>query len=54
MTLSMNVTYVKAFAEKNEYCLIEANVLQKTKTLIFMRADIKTNLRDDQISKVRI
>lgn len=40
MTLSMNVTYLGAFKEEYGHCLIEAQVLKKTKNFIFMRADI--------------
>jgi acyl-coenzyme A thioesterase PaaI-like protein len=68
MTLSMNVSYLKAFTEKMGHCLIEAMVLQKTKTLIFMRAEVRsptsdliahaethvTILRDDQLQKVSV
>ncbi len=42
MTLAMNVSYLKAFTQKQGFCLIEAEVLKKTSTLIFMRADVKT------------
>lgn len=67
MTLSMNLTYLKAFTEDMNFCVIEALVLQKTKSFIFMRAEVKspTNdllahaeshvaiLRDDQLEKVK-
>ena len=63
MTLSMNVTYLKAFTESMGFCEISAFVLQKTKTFIFMRAEAHspsgdliahaeshvTILRDDQL-----
>ena len=66
MTLSMNVTYLKSFHEKMGFCKIEAFVLQKTKSFIFMRAEVLSPegelmchaeshvsiLRDDQLSKV--
>lgn len=68
MTLSMNVTFLKAFTEKMGHCLIEGKVLQKTKSFIFMRADVTspegeliahaeshvTILRDDQLQKVNV
>lgn len=64
-TLSLNTTFLKAFTEKLEYVLIEGVVLQKTKSFIFMRADVKSPngdllahaeshvaiLRDDQLAK---
>jgi len=67
MTLSMNLTYLKAFTEEMNYCVIEATVLQKTKSFIFMRAEVKSPsnelmahaeshvaiLRDDQLEKVK-
>lgn len=37
-TLSLNVTFLKAFTEKMGHCIVEAEVLQKTKSFIFMRA----------------
>ena len=40
MTLSMHVTYLMAFTEKMNHCLIEAIILKKTKNFIFMRADV--------------
>lgn len=40
MTLSMNVTFLGSFKETMSYCLIEANVLKKTKNFIFMRSDV--------------
>jgi uncharacterized protein (TIGR00369 family) len=42
LTLSLNITFLKAFTEKMGECVIEAKILQKTKTFIFMRADIKS------------
>ena len=39
-TLSLNVTFSKPFLEKMEFCIIEAEVLQKTKSFIFMRATV--------------
>lgn len=67
-TLSLNTTFLKPFTEKMGYCLIEAEVLQKTKSFIFMRAMITSAegellahaeshvaiLRDDQLQKVKI
>lgn len=38
MTLSLNVTYLGAF--KDNFCIIEAVVLKRTKNFIFMRADV--------------
>lgn len=40
MTLSMNMTYLGAFKEEMQYCMIEATVLKKTKNFIFMRAEV--------------
>ena len=39
-TLSLNMTFLKPFVEKMGHCFIEAEVLQKTKSFIFMRAVI--------------
>jgi len=66
-TLSLNTTFLKPFLSKHEYCLIEAEVLQKTKSFIFMRAKVTdpdgeilahaeshvSILRDDQLQKVK-
>jgi acyl-coenzyme A thioesterase PaaI-like protein len=65
-TLSLNVSFLKPFTEKMGHCLIEAEVLQKTKSFIFMRAIVLSPdgemlahgeshvaiLRDDQLQKV--
>ena len=65
MTLALNVTYLRPFSEDMGHCLIEVQILQKTKTLIFMRAEVKSPkgdlmahaeshvsiLRDDQVKK---
>lgn len=37
-TLSINTTFLKPFTDQMEFCVIEAEVLQKTKAFIFMRA----------------
>lgn len=42
ITLSMNITYLQGFTKEMGHCLIEANVLKKTKNFIFMRADVKS------------
>ncbi len=42
LTLSLNTTFLKAFSEKMRFCLIEAFVLQKTKSFIFLRAEVRT------------
>jgi uncharacterized protein (TIGR00369 family) len=42
LTLSLNTTFLKAFSEKMGFCLIEAFVLQKTKSFIFLRAEVRT------------
>lgn len=42
MTLSMNTTFLGAFKEEMNHCLIEASVLKKTKNFIFMRAEVKS------------
>ncbi|MBA2403312.1 MAG: PaaI family thioesterase [Bdellovibrionales bacterium] len=66
-TLSLNTTFLKAFTEKMGHCIIEAEVLQKTKSFIFMRAVVLSPegeilahgeshvsiLRDDQLQKVK-
>lgn len=67
-TLSLNVTFLRPFLEKMAYCLIEAEVLQKTKSFIFMRAVVLSPegdllahaeshvaiLTDEQLQKVKI
>jgi acyl-coenzyme A thioesterase PaaI-like protein len=67
-TLSLNVTFLRPFIEKMEFCLIEAEVLQKTKSFIFMRAKVLSPLGDllahaeshvailneDQLQKVKV
>lgn len=66
-TLSLNTTFLKPFLAKHEFCLIEAEILQKTKSFIFMRAKVTSPdgeilahaeshvsiLRDDQLAKVK-
>lgn len=66
-TLSLNTTFLKPFLAKHGHCLIEAEILQKTKSFIFMRAKVTTPdgeiiahaeshvsiLRDDQLAKVK-
>lgn len=42
MTLSLNITYLKAFRPDMGHCLIEAQVLKMTNNFIFMRADVKS------------
>jgi uncharacterized protein (TIGR00369 family) len=42
LTLSLNTTFLKAFTEKMGFCIIEAFVLQKTKSFIFLRADVRS------------
>lgn len=68
MTLSMNVTYLRAFSEKDGEAIVEGRIIQKTKSFIFMRAEVKnkeghvlatadshvTILRDDQLQKVKV
>lgn len=39
-TLSLNTTFLKPFTEIMGHCFIEAEVLQKTKSFIFMRATV--------------
>lgn len=65
LTLSLNMTFLKAFTEKMQFCTIEGFILNQTKTLIFMRAEVKSPegvllahaeshvsiLRDDQVKK---
>ena len=66
-TLSLNVTFLKPFTEKMGFCVIEAEVLQKTKSFIFMRATVSSPdgvilahgeshvsvLTDDHLQKVK-
>ncbi len=65
MTLSLNVTFLKAIPETTKYFMVEGFVLQKTKSFIFLRAEVKTPegeliahaeshaavMRDDQLGK---
>jgi uncharacterized protein (TIGR00369 family) len=65
MTLSLNVTYLRAFPESMGHVMIEGIVLQKTKSFIFLRAEVKSPagdiiahaeshaavMREDQLSK---
>ncbi len=65
LTLSLNTTFLKAFTEKMAHCILEATILEQTKTFIFMRAEARspegellahaeshvTILRDDQMKK---
>lgn len=67
-TLSLNVTFLKPFTEKMGHCFIEAEVLQKTKSFIFMRATVSSPdneiiahaeshvavLSDEHLQKVKI
>jgi uncharacterized protein (TIGR00369 family) len=67
MTLSMNISYLKPFTEKMSSCFIDAVVLQKTKSFIFMRAEVKSLdeellahaethvaiLRDEQLQRLK-
>ena len=39
-TLSLNTTFLRPFTEKMGFCTVEAEVLQKTKSFIFMRATV--------------
>lgn len=64
-TLSLNTTFLKAFTAKMSHVLIEVIVLQKTKSFIFMRAEVRSPegdllahaeshvaiLRDEQLGK---
>ena len=65
-TLSLNVTFLKAFTEKMGHCIVEAEVLKTSKFFIFMRATVYSPdgdilahgeshvaiLRDEQLQKV--
>ncbi len=65
MTLSLNVTYLRAFPESMGHVVIEGTVLQKTKSLLFLRAEVRsptgdliahaeshaTIMREDQLTK---
>lgn len=42
MTLSLNVTYLKAFPEAMKNVIVEGLVLQKTNNFIFLRAEVKS------------
>lgn len=59
MTLSLNVTYLKAFRPEMGHCLIEAQVLKITNNFIFMRADVKSPVgellahAESHVSKVK-
>ena len=48
-TLSLNITFLKPFVEKTGHCYIEAEVIQKTKSFIFMRAVI-TNSQGENLA----
>lgn len=39
-TLSLSTTFLKPFTEKMGFCIVEAEVLTKTKSFIFMRATV--------------
>lgn len=66
-TLSLNTTFLKPFTEKMGHCIVEVEVLQKTKSFIFMRGVVLSPegdmlahaeshvaiLRDDQMQKVK-
>lgn len=39
MSLSLNMTFLKAFTKDMQYCVLEGFVLKQTKNLIFMRAE---------------
>lgn len=68
LTLSLNTTFLKAFTEKMNECRIEVNILQQTKSFIFMHAQVTSPtgeiiahaeshvmvMRDDQTQKVKI
>lgn len=42
MTLSLNVTFLKAITETMNHFVVEGIVLQKTKSFIFLRAEVKS------------
>ena len=46
MTLSLNVTYLKAFPESMGHVIVEGTILQKTKSLVFMRAEVRSPTGD--------
>lgn len=46
MSLSLNVTFLRAFPETLGHVVIEGTVLQKTKSFIFMRAEVKSPAGD--------
>jgi acyl-coenzyme A thioesterase PaaI-like protein len=66
-TLSLNTTFLKPFTDKMGHCFVEVEVLQKTKSFIFMRGVVLSPegdmlahaeshvaiLRDDQMQKVK-
>jgi acyl-coenzyme A thioesterase PaaI-like protein len=41
-TLNMSMTFLRPFIEKDEFCIIEAEVLKKSKSFIFMRGIISS------------
>ena len=67
-TLSLNTTFLKAFTENMGHVIVEVEVLQKTKSFIFMRGTVCSPegellahaeshvaiLRDDQLAKVKV
>lgn len=42
LTLSLNVTYLKAFLPSMKECLVKATVLKESKQFIFMKGEITT------------
>lgn len=42
MTLSLNLTYLKAFTANVPYVIISAEVLKKTTNFVFMRGEVRT------------
>lgn len=42
LTLSISVTFLKAFQESMKECLLTAEVVKETRQFIFMRGEVKT------------
>lgn len=42
LTLSINVTFLKAFNESMKECFLEASIIKETRQFIFMRAEVIT------------
>lgn len=58
LTLSINITYLKAFTENMGECYLQAQVLKQSKQFIFMRGEVLTidgeilAIADSHVTKV--